>query len=69
MNSFLMFEPEMSLTVDEDVDTVRERLANASDGLAELHVNEKKVLVRAAAVRYAQEQGTGQGGGIGFKTS
>jgi hypothetical protein len=70
MPSFLMFENGMGLTVDEDVDTVRSEAASSSDGFAELHAKEKKVIVRIDAVKYAQEEATANGaGGIGFKTS
>ena len=70
MASFLKFEHQMGLTVDEDVETVRKQIADASDGLVELHVNERKVFVRADAIKYAEEEAeAGPRKPMGFDTN
>jgi hypothetical protein len=53
--------------VDEDAETVRERLAGPKDGFAELHAEEKKVFVQVDAVKYFEEEDA-KPGRTGFET-
>lgn len=70
MSSFLMFENQLGLTVDEDIEAVRKQLADPGDGLAALHIGERKVFVRVDSVKYAEEkEEAGPRRGMGFDTT
>lgn len=71
MSSYLIFETSLSLTVDEDIETVRERITKPSDGgLAELHAMGMKVFVQVSEIKYAEEvKESGSSKRLGFDTS